>query len=175
MGKESQSRTLILGIGNVLLSDEGAGIHALNHFGSMYEVPDTFVLLDGGTLSFTLAADIESATHLLVFDAASLRSPPGTVQCFEGAEMDGFLAKGGRSVHEVGLIDLLDIARLVGRLPEHRALIGIQPETLTWGEQVSKALEPAIPKAAAMASSLLQQWHGDTSILHAKNSGIAAL
>lgn len=158
------STTLVLGIGNILLSDEGAGIHALSYFEKHFaHLHPECILLDGGTLSFTLAADIENASRLIVFDAAQLKDQAGTVRCMEGEAMDSFLAKGGRSVHEVGLMDLMDIARLVERLPLKRALVGVQPLVLTWGEEVSEALKPAIPVAAELAHSLIQQWESNNN------------
>ena len=72
--------TLILGVGNTLLSDEGAGIHALNQLESEYSHIPNLSFLDGGTLSFTLATRIEDCKNLIVFDAAELKQPAGTEQ-----------------------------------------------------------------------------------------------
>lgn len=152
------SGTLLLGIGNTLLTDEGAGVHALNLFQVYHPEHPGITCIDGGTLSFTLATYIEECTDLIVFDAAELREPPGAVATFVGAEMDAFLAKGRRSPHEVGLLDLLDIARLTGCLPDNRALIGIQPETLDWGMAPSVVVEQALERAVLEAKQLLLQW-----------------
>lgn len=155
--------TLVLGVGNILLSDEGAGVHAMQYL-QQHEAmapPAEFRavrFLDAGTLSFTLAADIELASCLIVFDAAQLNAAPGHVRSFVGEDMDRFLTFGQRSVHEVGLADLMDIARLTGHLPQHRALIGIQPEALGWGEQLSDAVMAALPVAAEMALALMRSW-----------------
>ena len=124
----NSNETLILGIGNTLLTDEGAGIHALNHLQSEYSDIPNLTFLDGGTLSFTLAVWIEDCTNLIVFDATELNQPAGTVNTFVGTAMDEFLGTSKRSAHEVGLLDLMDITRLTEHLPENRALIGIQPE-----------------------------------------------
>ena len=153
--------TLVLGIGNTLLTDEGTGIHALQLLQSQYpDIPDT-LFLDGGTLSFTLASWIEDCDNLLVFDAAETRQPPGTVCCLEGADMDAFLGAGRRSAHEVGLLDLIDIARLTESLPRNRALIGIQPERFDWGMQPSDAVKNALPEAVILAAKLIQRWNAD--------------
>jgi hydrogenase maturation protease len=115
--------------------------------------------LDGGTLSFTLAGPIGDADCLLVIDAAELGGPPGSVEVFSGAEMDRFLgANRKRSVHEVGLLDLLAVAQLTDRLPPQRALIGIQPEVLDWGEFPSAAVELALPLACSRARELIRGW-----------------
>jgi hydrogenase maturation protease len=153
-----KNNTLVLGIGNTLLADEGAGIHALQYLCTRFpEIPGVRYL-DGGTLSFTLAGEIEDSDNLIVIDAAQLGAPPGTVCVMAGDAMDHFLGKGKQSVHEVGLVDLMDIARLTGTFPKHRALIGIQPGTLGWGEQPSTVVSQAFPKVAQQAQELIDQW-----------------
>lgn len=152
------NETLILGIGNTLLSDEGAGIHALNHLQSEYPNIPNLTFLDGGTLSFTLATWIEDCTNLIVFDAAELHQPAGTVNTFVGAAMDEFLGASRRSAHEVGLMDLMDIARLTEHLPENRALIGIQPDIMDWGMEPTAAVKNALDSAAKEAVMLIKQW-----------------
>ena len=168
----NNDETLILGIGNTLLTDEGAGIHALNHLqsaspniwpgsssadNSNLDTPN-LNFIDGGTLSFTLAVWIEDCTNLIVFDATELNQEPGTVNVFVGTEMDDFLGTTKRSAHEVGLIDLMDIARLTGHHPENRALIGIQPDKMTWGMEPTAAVQNALDEAIAEAVKLINQW-----------------
>ncbi len=101
---------------------------------------------------------IEDCTNLIVFDATELHQPPGTVNVFVGAEMDEFLGTTKRSVHEVGLIDLMDIARLTDHLPEQRALIGIQPDKMTWGMKPTAAVQNALDEAVGEAVKLIKQW-----------------
>ena len=150
--------TLILGIGNTLLSDEGAGIHALNLLQSEYADIPNLTFVDGGTLSFTLATWIEDCSNLIVFDAAELHQPAGTVKTFIGAAMDSFLGDNKRSAHEVGLLDLMHIARLMEHLPENRALIGIQPEQMGWGMRPTPAVQNALASAVQEALTLIRQW-----------------
>lgn len=157
---QERRRTLILGIGNTLLSDEGAGVHAIRLFGERYPNSNYVTLLDGGTLSFTLAGPIEDADHLIVIDAAQLQADPGTVRVFVEDDMDDFIGSQKKSsVHEVGLLDLLTIARLADHLPERRALIGIQPELLDWGEEPTPVVREAIPIACERAMELVEAWH----------------
>jgi hydrogenase maturation protease len=153
------TRTLVLGIGNTLLGDEGAGVYAVRALAAdQGERPD-IAFVDGGTLSFTLAAPIEEADQLIVIDAAQLKADAGTVRVFEGGEMDAFLgANRKRSVHEVGLIDLMAIARLTDALPARRALIGIQPQYVDWAEQPTAAVAAAIPHACEQALALIRRW-----------------
>ena len=153
------TRTLVLGIGNTLLSDEGSGIHLLRHLQQQDASHEEVTYLDGGTLSFTLAADIEDTDNLIVLDAAHLDEEAGAIRCLTGQDMDNFLGTSKRSVHEVGLLDLLDIARLTDSLPQRRALIGIQPAFMGWGEQPSAAVRAALPRAAQQVRKLISDWH----------------
>ena len=145
-------------IGNTLLTDEGAGIHALNHLQSEYPDIPNLTFIDGGTLSFTLAVWIEDCTNLIVFDATELHQPAGTVNTFVGTAMDDFLGNAKRSAHEVGLLDLMDIARITDHLPENRALIGIQPEAMGWGMEPTAAVKNALDTAVKEAVALINQW-----------------
>jgi len=152
------SHTLFLGVGNTLLTDEGAGVHALNYLQQQGDLSGDIEFLDAGTLSFVLADAIAAATNLIIFDAAELGEKPGTVRTFEGDELDDFLLGGKRSVHEVGFADLMDIARLQDCLPLKRALIGIQPGDFGWGDRPGEAVTEAIPEAAALATGLFVRW-----------------
>jgi hydrogenase maturation protease len=155
----SANKPLILGIGNTLLSDEGVGVHMLDYLHRHHPQLSGVQLLDGGTLSFTLAPYIETAGQLVVLDAAELLAPAGTVQVFSGDDMDRFAGRTKRSVHEVSLGDLLAIARLTGSLPAHRALVAIQPENVDWGSSLSSPVKQALPQAACEVLALLQQWN----------------
>lgn len=152
-------KTLVLGIGNTLLTDEGIGIHVLQALEpELASWPDV-TLLDGGTLSFTLAGPIEDADALIVVDAANLQMQPGAWTLLEGEAMDAFLMGNRKStVHEVGLTDLRAIAMLAGHWPDKRALLAIQPDVVDWGEQPTPAVAAAIPPACVAIRELIRAW-----------------
>ena len=151
-------KTLVLAIGNTLLTDEGVGIHALQALQEQYPEPAGVTYMDGGSLSFTLAGAVEDADNLIVIDATQLKSEPGTVDCMVNEEMDNFLGSCKRSVHEVGLLDLLDISRLTGNLPERRALVAIQPDVIDWGDEPTESVAAAIPVVVDKIRDLMGQW-----------------
>lgn len=155
----SATRTLILGIGNTLLSDEGVGVQMLAYLRRHHPELADVQMLDGGTLSFTLAPYIEAAEHLIVVDAADLLAPAGAVQVFTGDDMDRFAGRTKRSVHEVSLGDLLAIAHLTDSLPAQRALVAIQPGRVDWGHDLSEPVKRALPQAARRVLTLLHQWN----------------
>lgn len=142
----------------MLLCDEGAGVHAVRELASRMEPSPDVDCVDGGTLGFSLAAKLEGADRLIVLDATQLGAAPGAVRCLLDGEMDHFLGRAGRSVHEVGLLDILDIARISGCLPRERALIGIQPASITWSEQPTEAVSAAVEEAVSLAAQLVAAW-----------------
>jgi len=150
--------TLVLGFGNVLLCDDGAGVQIVARLRTELGA-EAAEFIDAGTLSFSLLPYIEATKSLLVIDAADIERPPGSIDLLEAAAMDTFLSSARRrTVHEVGLIDLLDMARLRGCLPRRRALLCIQPYRIDWSEQLSMPVGNAIPEAARQAAALLERW-----------------
>ncbi|MGO9514787.1 MAG: HyaD/HybD family hydrogenase maturation endopeptidase [Steroidobacteraceae bacterium] len=149
---------LVLGFGNLLLSDDGAGIQVVERLRAEFG-GDGADFIDAGTLSFSLLPYIEATDSLLVIDAADINGPPGAIGLFEGMAMDAFLLSARRrSVHEVGLIDLLDMARLRDCLPRRRALLCIQPGRIDWSEQLSAPVAHALPEVVREAAVLLERW-----------------
>ncbi len=155
----ASNNTLILGIGNTLLSDEGTGIHMLAYMQRHYPDLEKVEYIDGGTPGFKPAAWIETVDNLIVIDAADLEATPGTVEVFSGKEMDHFADKTRRSVHEVSLGDLLAVAHLTDAVPQNRALIAIQPENIDRGQCLSNRVKQALPLAGRCIHDLFREWH----------------
>jgi hydrogenase maturation protease len=155
----SDETILVLGIGNTLLSDEAVGVRVTEYLADHPEAAKLGLkLLDGGTMGLTLLVEMEDADALIVIDAAMLGQPAGSVQMFEGPDMDHFLRHRGRNPHDVGLDDLMDGLRLREAVPEHRALIGIQPLSIQVGEHLSPSVAAAVPEAAERIIALARRW-----------------
>ncbi len=152
--------TLVLGVGNTILTDEGIGPWIVERLQALNPEVEGVTWMDGGTLSFSIATSVEDAEHLIVVDATELRSAPGTVKVFVDGDMDRMLGGHGRSIHEVGLMDLMNMARLTERLPQRRALVGIQPEIIDWGTAPSPAVGAAMPEAMRAVAALIKEWTG---------------
>lgn len=154
-----RDRFLILGLGNTLLGDDGAGVRVVKDLQIKNGMPVGTRLVDGGTLSFSLLQDIEDADVLIVVDAAQMGETAGTVQVFRDEAMDDFLRnKPGSSVHEVSLLELLDMARLNDRLPEKRAFVGIQPERIDWSTEVSEPVAEGLETAGIHVRALIARY-----------------
>jgi len=168
---------LVIGIGNILLGDEGAGVYAARRLAGRVGRREGLRILDGGTLGFALAPEVALCDALIVFDAVELSAEPGTVRCVVNEEMDRHLGGVRRSVHEIGLLDLMDIARLSGTLPRRRALIGIQIQAVEWRDGLCASVDHSVNAAVSLALELLGQWshvpghvtradtHGQDSVL----------
>lgn len=152
-------KTLVLGLGNTLLGDEGVGVRVVEQLVEQGARPGV-EWMDGGTLSFTLAGPIAEADQLIVVDAANLQGKSGDLQTFVDEEMDRFISSGKMSsVHEVSLMDLLSITALSADLPTPRALVGIQPLEVDWSESLSPPVTAALPAAVEAVLNLLQEWN----------------
>ncbi len=147
----------VLGVGNSLLTDDGAGIHTLERFAASNTRDDVFCL-DGGTVGLALLDRLSGLSGLIALDAMRLGKRPGTVTVLEGDAMDAHLRNQHGSVHEIGLSDLMDAMRLRGDLPSLRALIGIEPADIGWGTQPTPAVTAALPEAASSVRKLLHKW-----------------
>lgn len=158
LARSGASTPLILGFGNVLLGDDGAGVHLIERL-RLDPHLSACEFVDGGTISFNLLSYIESAGCLLMIDAADIDQPAGAIALFEDATMDAFLkSTRRRTVHEIGLIDLLDMARMEDSLPQRRALLCIQPASITWSEALSPTVSEALNDAACQARRLIERW-----------------
>jgi hydrogenase maturation protease len=150
----------IVGIGNNLLTDDGAGIHALERV-ALENADDDLACIDGGTVGLALLDRLSDLDGLIALDAMILGKEPGAVTVLQGEAMDAHLRNQRGSVHEVGLSDLMDALRLRGELPEHRALIGIEPADMNWGTEPTAAVAAAVPEAAAIARQLVREWRSN--------------
>ena len=152
------SNVLVLGVGNTLMRDDGTGVRLMESVAALQPPLPAVEYIDAGTLSFLLLPMIERCDALLVLDAAHLGAESGAIRSFEGPAMDEFLRTARCSVHEVGVRDLLDIARLTGDLPERRAFVGIQPLDVDWGDDLSAPVARSLPAATLAARTILTRW-----------------
>jgi hydrogenase maturation protease len=146
---------VVLGIGNLLNSDEGIGVHAVQ---AMQRIPRERVrLLDGGTLGLNLLPIVEDATHLLLLDAVDAGQPPGTIieldrdaiPLYTGIKL---------SQHQVTFQEVLGLALVRDRLPDNLFLIGMQPDSLAIGVGLSSLAASHLPDMVSRAWAKLDEW-----------------
>jgi hydrogenase maturation protease len=128
-----------LGIGNLIMSDDGVGVKVVQRLRENYRFPPEVTVVDGGTLGLDLLPMLEGVDKLLVVDAVETGEAPGTIVRLSGADIP-IVLKTKLSPHQMGLQDLLLVAELMGCLPREMVLLGIQPEQITMGLELSPAL-----------------------------------
>ena len=149
---------LVLGLGNLLMSDDGVGVHVVQTLAGRMKGQNNIICRDGGTLGLNLLPDIENAAALIAIDAAEINAAPGSLKLFEGPRMDALMGGRKRSAHEVSLADLMTAAAISGRTPARRALIAIQPETTKTGLSPSPPVAAAIKPACEMVEEVIGRW-----------------
>lgn len=142
---ESRTPVLVLGLGNVVCTDDGAGIAAIHKLLREYEMPDGVVALDGGTLGLSLLPLVDSADQVILVDAISAEAPPGTLVHLEGDEVAPAVYE-RLSPHQIGVADLLAGASLLDRYPERVVILGVVPQSIELGLERTPAVDAAIPE-----------------------------
>ncbi|HEU5055848.1 MAG TPA: HyaD/HybD family hydrogenase maturation endopeptidase [Kofleriaceae bacterium] len=147
---------VVLGLGNLLMGDDGVGVFALAALAAEPRVPAGARLLDGGTLGLSLLPYVRSAPDLVLIDAVRGEGPPGSLVRLEGDEVPGAVLE-RLSVHQVGVADLVAGARLLGGWPERIVLCGVVPERIELGVELSPAVRAAVPALVAMVLGELER------------------
>lgn len=156
--RAAPKKVLVMGIGNTLLRDDGAGVHVTQSLRNRFAPDQDIEIVDGGTLGLSLLPDIENSNCLIVVDAGEIGGQPGEIRVFENEEMDRQVSGRKSTVHELAISDLLDAANLTGHRPARRALVAIQPESCDWGLEPTDGVRAAIPRARAMVEELARRW-----------------
>lgn len=135
---------LVLGIGNILLRDEGVGVRAVEAFRKA-ELPPGVEAVDGGTAGADLLDLICDRRKLIVVDAMQADVEPGTVIRLTVDDLVG-QPNYRISLHEVGLLDTLEMARHLSAAPQEVVVLGVQPEQISPGDTLTPRIEAVIPR-----------------------------
>jgi hydrogenase maturation protease len=153
-------KIIVLGIGNLLLSDDGVGVHVINKLENEFEFPENIRLIDGGTKGLDLLPFIEDSDRVLIVDAANFRKEPGAIDTVEGDKIPAFLST-KLSVHQIGLPDLLFAAKLMEITPSEMCLIGIQPKSMETGTELSEEVKNRLDVLTGKVLQQLKDWGAD--------------
>ncbi len=145
--------TLVLGVGNLLLQDDGVGLRMVEELSREPQFQDQFEFVDGGTQGIALLGYFEGRTAAMILDAVALGEPPGTVHVLRG---EAFPPRAAATAHEGNALQLLALARFLGHLPEEVVIVGIEPERVQTGIGLSQKVEGALPEALGRAREILE-------------------
>jgi hydrogenase maturation protease len=125
----ASDRIVILGVGNILLRDEGVGVRVVERLEKDFTFPENVRIVDGGTQGLWLMSTIQESDHLIVVDAVLGRGEPGTLYRLEKDDLPkGLRAK--QSAHDSDLVEALNLCELLGSGPKSVTVIGIEPENI---------------------------------------------
>lgn len=150
-------KIIVLGIGNILLSDEGVGVKVVHDLKEKYTFPENVELIDGAVGAFLLLPFIESAEKLLVIDAISGGEPPGTIYKFKDKDIPHQIMD-KLSIHEVSFTDILALAKFRGNYPKEIVIIGIEPQSLEPGLELSEKIKKNYDKLINEVLAQLKNW-----------------
>jgi hydrogenase maturation protease len=137
-------RAVVLGVGNVLFSDEGLGPQAITELERSFAAPPRLALIDGGTSAMELLDDMANADLLLIVDAVAHGAAPGSLVVLEGEQVPLFFTR-RLSPHQVGLSDVLATLALADESPRETVIIGVEPASLAMGMDLSPTVAATLP------------------------------
>jgi hydrogenase maturation protease len=129
----------VLGLGNILMSDEGVGVHVVNELLERYSLPDQVEVVDGGAAGLDLIPFIEGREKVLMVDAVNFDREPGYIGILKDDEIPVRITEKA-SMHHLGLMDVLSIVKVMGSFPNELCLIGIQPKSLELGLDMTQEI-----------------------------------
>ena len=150
-------KTLVLGVGNKLMSDEGVGVHVIERLAEKYKLPAEVQVLDGGTLGLDLLYYLEGIENLLLVDAAETGKEAGMMIRLQDEQVPAFMSI-KISPHQMGVPDMLAAAKLKDVYPKRLVLWGIQPELITLGLDLSPVLASKVELLADKLADELRTW-----------------
>ena len=147
----------VLGIGNIILSDEGFGVRVVEFLEKNFTFPENVQLIDGGTLGVELTHFVTGTKRLLIIDSINGGAEPGEKFHLRGDELKKHFAQ-KISAHEVGIQDVLTMLELSGKKIPHVELIGAQPYSLEAGMELTSQMQKLLPLFADKAVEILKSW-----------------
>jgi len=148
---------LVLGIGNMLLQDEGIGVHIIQALQNRFDFPPGVELLDGGTAGMELVEAMMDQDQVIVIDAIRSDGEPGTLIQLEGSEVPAFLQQ-HLTPHLLGLTDVLATLTIAGKTPERLILLGIVPHSMELSVTLSDPLQAQFDSLVAQVAGKLGEF-----------------
>lgn len=147
----------VIGLGNVVLSDDGVGVKAVQRLRDRYAFSDDVELVEGGTAGLLLLPLLADARRVIIVDAIDTGAPAGTLVRLDGAEWaSAFQLR--MTPHDVGLVDLLGAAEFSGAWGEELVLHGVQPACTAIGTELSALVAAALDPLLDAVASELSRW-----------------
>jgi len=137
-------KIVFLGLGNILLKDEGIGVHIIQEL-EKCSLPENCELIDGGTAGLDCLPPINEIEKLVIIDAIKGHKAPGTIYSLRPEHLIEDSSCEALSLHQVGIIELLSMAKKAGSLPGEVIIIGVEPKEIGWGLELTDCLKQKVP------------------------------
>jgi hydrogenase maturation protease len=162
-------RAVVLGIGNTILTDEAAGVRAVELLEQRYRVPDNVLVIDGGTSGMEMIEDLSNLDFLIVIDVVKTGQVAGTVVKIAGDEIPVFFRR-KLSPHQIALPDVLASLELLDAMPKEIIVLGVEPISLELGMEMTDTVAAKVPLLVEMA---VMELRARDYLLEARTSGVA--
>ena len=147
----------VLGVGNILMQDEGFGVRVVEQLLSKYDFPENVQVLDGGTLGMELLRFLMGTDKLILVDAVSGGLPPGSLYQFNHAEVKTYFQE-KVSMHELGIQDVLAVMEVLEKPAKEIRIFGVQPLTIDIGLEMTTIVAEAVENVVEKLILLLKEW-----------------
>ena len=162
-------RAVVLGIGNTILTDEAAGVRAVELLEQRYRIPDNVLVIDGGTSGMEMIEDLSDLDFLIVIDVVKTGQAAGTVVKIAGDEIPVFFRR-KLSPHQIALPDVLASLELLDAMPKEIIVLGVEPISLELGMEMTDTVAAKVPLLVEMA---VMELRARDYLLEARTSGVA--
>ena len=160
-------RAVVLGIGNTILTDEAAGVRAVEFLEQRNQIPDDVLVIDGGTSGMEMIEDLSDLDFLIVIDVVKTGAAPGTVVKIAGDEIPVFFRR-KLSPHQIALPDVLASLELLDSMPKEIVVLGVEPISLELGMEMTATIAEQVPVLVEMAVTELRARGYQLAALSAK-------
>jgi hydrogenase maturation protease len=148
-------RVMVLGVGNILLRDEGIGVRVIERLKASYAFPENVEIVDGGTAGLDLLPVVSGVDHLIIVDTVKTGEPPGAIFRFTPDDIEVKVPY-KTSLHQIGMVEVFAIAEALGK-KINGVIIGIQPEDMSdWGLELTPTIEAKVPELMAFVLKELE-------------------
>ncbi|RQD75499.1 MAG: hydrogenase maturation protease [Candidatus Syntrophonatronum acetioxidans] len=143
--KENKKNILVLGVGNILMADEGIGVHVIKEMESL-DLPENVELLDGGTAALDLIPYLKGRNKLIIVDCIDTQDPPGTIYRLSPEDLENIKTFTISSMHQIGLAETIKLSKLLGNNSDI-VIIGVAPKNYNqYRIEISPELNKVVPK-----------------------------
>ncbi len=160
MTKKPSNKIMILGIGNILYSDEGIGVHCIPSLHQYFADDETVIVEDGATDGMMLLPFIEETDHLIIIDAINANQEPGTLIKLEDEDIPKY-TNVKLSIHQLGFKEVLAVAQIREKYPKHVVMVGMQPFSLKLNPEITSEAKTVAPKIIEAVIKQVEAWRNE--------------